>query len=244
VPLALAVERVEGAGGRAGIAFTARDGGVSAPPYDGLNLGQHVGDDPAAVAQNRRLVADAIGVADVVVATQVHGRDVVEVTGPWRGDPPEADALVTRVAGVALAVLVADCTPVVLAAPDEGVVAVAHAGRKGLAAGVALAAVDAMRDFGARRIVGRVGPSVCPLCYEVPAAMRDEVSAAVPTAASVTRHGTPSLDVAGAVLEQLAAHCADLRQLPGCTVERRDLYSYRRDGTTGRFAGLAWLEPT
>jgi YfiH family protein len=237
VPLAVACEHV----GAAGFAFTTREGGVSRPPYDGLNLGSHVGDDPGAVAENRRLVGAELGVDDVVVATQVHGREVVEVTGPWTGEVPEADALVTRVPRLALAVLVADCTPVLLAAPDEGVVGVAHAGRMGMALGVASALVDAMRDLGARTILGRVGPSVCPRCYEVPAALRDEVAAKVPVSASVTRHGTPSLDVAGGVLEQLAPHCWDLEQLPGCTAERADLFSYRRDGTTGRSAGLAWL---
>lgn len=237
MPLALRTERV----GRAGFAVTTRAGGVSRPPYDGLNLGSHVGDDPAAVEENRRRVASALGVEAVVLATQVHGRDVVEVTGPWQGEVPEADALVTRVRDLALAVLVADCTPVLLADPDAGVVGVAHAGRKGMAAGVAPALVAAMRDLGARSFVGRLGPSVCPRCYEVPGELREQVAAAVPVAASVTRRGTPSLDVAGGVLEQLAPLCEDLVQLDGCTAERPDLYSYRRDGTTGRFAGLAWL---
>jgi YfiH family protein len=237
VPLVLPVERV----GQAAFAVTSRAGGVSRPPYDTLNLGSHVGDDPAAVAENRRRVAQALEVAHVVVASQVHGRDVVEVTGPWDGAAPEADALVTTVPGVALAVLVADCTPVLLAAPAEGVVGVAHAGRKGMAAGIAVALVEAMHELGARTLVGRLGPSICPRCYEVPAALRAQVAADHPVACSVTRHGTPSLDVAGAVLEQLAPHCDDLAQLPGCTAERDDLFSYRRDGTTGRSAGLAWL---
>jgi YfiH family protein len=237
VPLALPTEHVE----RAGFAFTTREGGVSRAPYDSLNLGSHVGDDPAAVAENRRRVAAAAGVRDLVVATQVHGTEVVEVTGPWSGDVPEADALVTRVPGLALGVLVADCTPVLLAAPAEGVVGVAHAGRKGMAAGVVPALVAALRDLGARTILGRVGPSVCPRCYEVPADLREQVAAQVPVSRSVTRHGTPALDVAGAVLEQLAPHCWDVEQLPGCTAERADLFSYRRDGTTGRSAGLVWL---
>ncbi len=171
----------------------------------------------------------------------MHGTDVVEVTGPWPDGPPHADALVTRERRLALGVLVADCTPVLLAAPAEGVVGVAHAGRKGMAEGVVAALVSAMRDLGARTLIGRVGPSVCPRCYEVPEALREEVAARVPVARSVTRVGTPSLDVAGGVLEQLAPECWDVEQLPGCTVERPDLFSYRRDGTTGRSAGLVWL---
>ena len=231
---------VEAVGG-ARLAFTTRAGGVSRPPWHGLNLGAHVGDDPAAVEENRRRVARACGVDAVVAATQVHGRDVVEVDGPWTGPAPEADALVTRRPGLALAVLVADCTPVLVAAPDEGVVGVGHAGRKGMAGGVVAALLWAVRDLGGRRLVARVGPSVCPRCYEVPAALREEVAAVEPVARSVSRTGTPALDVAAGVLEQLSPHCADLHQLPGCTAERDDLYSYRRDGTTGRSAGLAWL---
>jgi polyphenol oxidase len=236
-PLRLRTETV----GPAAFAFTTRQGGVSRPPYDSLNLGEHVGDRPDAVAENRRRVAVAAGVSDLVVATQVHGHDVVEVTAPWPQDPPRADALVTTVPGLALAVLVADCTPVLLAAPGQGVVGVAHAGRAGMAAGVVPALVEAMHDLGARELVGRLGASVCPRCYEVPAALRDEVAARAPVAASVTWHGGPSLDVAAGVLEQLAPHCLDVRQEPGCTVESQDLFSYRRDGTTGRSAGLAWL---
>lgn len=237
MPLELPRELIEGAG----FAFTSRVGGVSAPPYDRLNLGGHVGDDPAAVSENRRRVVEALGVTDVVVADQVHGTDVVEVAGPWSGAAPEADALVTRVPRLALGVLVADCTPVLLAAPGEGVVGVAHAGRKGMAAGVVHALVGAMRDLGARTLVGRVGPSVCARCYEVPADLREQVADEVPVARSVTRHGTPSLDISGGVLEQLAPHCWDLEQLPGCTAEEPELFSYRRDGTTGRSAGLVWL---
>jgi YfiH family protein len=237
VPLALPVEVVDGAG----FAFTSREGGVSAAPYDSLNLGDHVGDDPACVVENRRRVALSLGVRDLVVADQVHGTDVVEVTGPWPGQPPSADALVTRAPGLALGVLVADCTPVLLAAPAEGVVGVAHAGRKGMAAGVVHALVEAMRDLGARSLVGRVGPSICPRCYEVPAELREQVAADVPEARSVSRTGTPALDVAGGALAQLAPYCGDLRQLPGCTAERPDLFSYRRDGVTGRSAGLVWL---
>ena len=242
MPLALPVESVDGAGSSgAAFAFTSREGGVSRPPYDSLNLGSHVGDDPASVAENRRRVVRAAAVDDLVVATQVHGTAVVEVTGPWPGEAPEADALVTRVPRLALGVLVADCTPVLLAAPAEGVVGVAHAGRRGMAEGVVPALLAAMRDLGARTVLARVGPSICPRCYEVPARLRDDVAARVPVAASVTRQGTPALDVAGGVLEQLAPHCWDLEQLPGCTAERADLFSYRRDGTTGRSAGLVWL---
>lgn len=233
-------ERVE----RGGFAVTDREGGRSVGVYAALNLGSHVGDDPAAVAANRALVADAVGLAAdrLVIASQVHGREVAVVNGPWSGPPPEADGLVTRERGLALGVLVADCTPVLLLAPQEGVVGVAHAGRKGLAAGVVPAVLDAMRDLGARTVLGRIGPSVCGRCYEVPSALREQVAAVAPEARAVSAHGTPSLDIAAGVRAQLADHRVDVEWSPGCSVERDDLYSHRRDGVTGRYAGLAWLD--
>ena len=233
----LQTERV---GGTA-CAFTSREGGVSEGPYASLNLGDHVGDDPSAVVENRRRVAQAAGVDALVLARQVHGTDVVEVTGPWDGEPPAADALVTRTPGLAVGMMVADCTPVVVLAPHEGVVGVAHAGRKGMQHGVVPALVAAVRDLGGTVLVGRVGPSICPRCYEVPLDLREEVARDVPEARSVTRSGTPALDVPGGVLAQLAPHCAALQQLPGCPAEDPSLFSYRRDGVTGRYAGLAWV---
>jgi YfiH family protein len=230
------------------MAFTGRGPGAGEPPYTGLNLGGHVGDDPASVRTNRAALAAELDLTPDRLAfmDQMHGDVVVQVDDDWPGarpgEPgPSCDALVTTRRDVALAVLVADCVPVLLAAPEEGVAGVAHAGRKGMAAGVALRLVEAMRDLGARTIVGRVGPSVCPRCYAVPLELREEVAARWPVARSVTWDGQPSLDVAAGVLEQLAPHCPDLAQVPGCTVERADLYSYRRDGVTGRFAGVVRL---
>ncbi len=227
--------------GRVGAAVTDREGGVSEGPWSSLDLALHVGDDEDAVRENRRRVADALGVEHLVFAEQVHGTAVVEAIGPWPGPPPVADALVTRTPGVAVGMLVADCTPVMVLAPEQGVVGVAHAGRQGMADGVVTALVDAVRDLGGGVLRGVVGPSICPRCYEVPLALREEVAAVAPVARSVSRTGTPALDVAGGVLEQLAPHCASLVQLPGCSQERDDLYSYRRAATTGRYAGIAWL---
>ncbi|WP_299442338.1 polyphenol oxidase family protein [uncultured Phycicoccus sp.] len=216
-------------------AVTSRDGGVSAGEWAGLNLGAHVGDDPDAVARNRGRLADALG-RPVVYMDQCHGAGVAVVDGvPTRA--PSADALVTRSADLALAVLVADCVPVLLASP-EGVVGAVHAGRPGLVAGVVPAAVAAMRDLGAAAVDAVVGPSVCARCYEVPAEMRDDVAAEHPVSAAVTWTGTPSLDVAAGVVAQLRALDVAVRWLPGCTKESADLYSYRASRTTGRFAGV------
>lgn len=228
----------------ASYAFTDRYGGVSAAPYDELDLGDHVGDDPAAVAENRRRLAAAldIGADRLVLMQQVHGRDVAVVDGPRDADdPPVADALVTRTPGLALVVLVADCVPVLLAARRGDVVGVVHAGRKGVAAGVVTATVEAMAALGARpdRMVAVVGPAVCGPCYEVPAGLADEVAAAVPATRATSRAGTPALDLRAGVGAQLVA--AGVRTVevdPWCTVESPDLYSHRRDGVTGRFAGV------
>lgn len=231
------------ASGTARFAFTDRRDGVSSAPYDELNLGGHVGDDPYAVRRNRELLATAIGLAPEAVTymNQVHGKDVAVVDGPWTGPAPEVDALVTTQPGRALAVLVADCVPVLLADPEAGVVAVAHAGRPGLAAGVVPAAIAAMRDLGARKLVARVGPAVCGRCYEVPEAMRAEVAAVVPESWAVTRQGTPALDVPAGVVAQLRAAGAAVQTAATCTIEDPHSYSYRRDGVTGRFAGVAWM---
>jgi YfiH family protein len=222
---------------------TDRHGGVSTAPFDGLNLGGHVGDDADAVRRNRGLVAEALDVEPdhLIFMSQVHGDEVRHVDGPWTGQPPSCDALVTTRPDLALAVLVADCVPVLLAAPEEGVLGVAHAGRAGMAAGVAVRLVDAMRDLGARTILGRLGPSVCARCYPVGEQLREQVAGLWPVTRSVSWHGEPSLDVSAGVLEQLRPRCSDVEQLPGCTVERDDLFSYRRDGRTGRFAGAVRL---
>lgn len=239
-------QHLDGAAGRTSAAFTDRVGGYSSGPYGGpagggLNLATHVGDDPADVAANRRLVADAVGLRPerLVVADQVHGGDVVQVDGPLPV-PASADAMVTTALDLALVVLVADCVPVLLADPEAGVVGVAHAGRPGMATGVVSAVVAAMRDLRARAPVAWLGPSVCPRCYPVPLALREQVAAVAPVSRSVSWDGTPALDVAAGVLDQLAALGVTARQLSGCTVESDALYSYRRDGQTGRCAGLVW----
>ncbi|WP_210576125.1 peptidoglycan editing factor PgeF [Streptomyces sp. GESEQ-4] len=228
--------------------FTDRWGGVSAAPYEELNLGGAVGDDPDAVRTNRELAAKTLGIdpADVVWMNQVHGTDVAVVDGPW-GDRPAArvDAIVTVRRGLALAVLTADCTPVLLADPVAGVVAAAHAGRPGMVAGVVPAALRAMMDLGAdpSRIVARTGPTVCGRCYEVPETMRAEVAGVEPTAYAETSWGTPAVDVSAGVhaqLERLGVR--DREQSPVCTLESREHFSYRRDRTTGRLAGYVWLD--
>ncbi|MFI1565967.1 peptidoglycan editing factor PgeF [Streptomyces sp. NPDC020490] len=229
-------------------AFTDRWGGVSAVPYEELNLGGAVGDDPEAVRTNRALAAKSLGLdpARVVWMNQVHGADVAVVDGPWGERPvPEVDAIVTARRGLALAVLTADCTPVLLADPVAGVAAAVHAGRPGLVAGVVPAAVRAMAELGAEpsRIVARTGPAVCGRCYEVPEAMRADVAAVEPAAYAETSWGTPAVDVTAGVHAQLdRLGVCDREQSPVCTLESGDHFSYRRERATGRLAGYVWLD--
>ncbi|MEU9487933.1 peptidoglycan editing factor PgeF [Streptomyces decoyicus] len=231
-------------------AFTDRWGGVSAAPYEQLNLGGAVGDDPQAVRANRARAAAELGLdpAAVVWMNQVHGRDVAVVDGPWYDDDiPAVDAVVTDRRGLALAVLTADCTPVLLADPVAGVAGAAHAGRPGLVAGIVPAVVEAMVKRGAvpARIVAYTGPAICGRCYEVPEAMRSDVAAVVPEARATTSWGTPAVDVTAGVRAQLAAAGVPVREDPHiCTLESADHFSYRRDRTTGRLASYVWLGDT
>jgi YfiH family protein len=234
--------------GGAHFAFTDRWGGVSAAPYEELNLGGAVGDEPEAVRANRDIAAKSLGLdpGRVVWMNQVHGADVAVVDEPWGEQPvPEVDAIVTARRGLALAVLTADCVPVLLADPVAGIAAAAHAGRPGMVKGVVPAAVRAMVQLGAEpgRIVARTGPAVCGRCYEVPEAMRAEVAAVEPAAHAETSWGTSAVDVSAGVHAQLdRLGVGDRARAPECTLESGDHFSYRRDRTTGRLAGYVWLD--
>jgi polyphenol oxidase len=226
--------------------FTGRAGGVSAAPYDTLNMGRSVGDDPAAVTENRRLAVRACGLdaGQLSWMHQVHGSAVRYADGPTGADVPEADAMFTDVPGLGLGVLAADCAPVLLADPEARIVGAAHAGREGMAAGVVTELLSAMSAAGAdpARVHAVIGPHICGGCYEVPEQMRARVAGKVPESGCVTRAGTPGIDVGAGVEAQLAsAGVQAVSRDPRCTVETPSLYSYRRDGLTGRLAGLVWL---
>jgi YfiH family protein len=223
--------------------FTDRRGGLSRPPYDEDNLATHVGDDPETVARNRAALAVRIG-APIVWMEQAHGSAIAVVDGPEPEPVAAVDGLVTRRRNLALGVLVADCVPVLLADIDAGVIAAAHVGRRGLAAGTVLHAVDIAGSVGATsaRLQAWLGPSICPRCYELPAELRAEVDAAAPGSASTTRGGLPSVDLRGGLRRQLLrAGLRAVRDVGPCTAESADHYSHRRDGVTGRFAGVVVL---
>jgi purine-nucleoside/S-methyl-5'-thioadenosine phosphorylase / adenosine deaminase len=233
--------------------FTSRHGGVSAPPYDALNLSRSVGDLPDAVQRNRDLLQRACGPGSQPVSwlRQVHGSAVRQVgavaaaqTDAGADPQAGADAQFTATAGLPLGVLVADCAPVLIADGEARIIGVAHAGRAGLVAGVVPALLAAMARAGAApsRMSAALGPLICGSCYEVPEQLRDTVQRAVPGAGCVTRWGSPGIDIRAGIEAQLAlAGVPQVTSDPRCTAESPELYSYRRDGTTGRFAGVIWL---
>jgi YfiH family protein len=227
------------------VAFTDADAG---------NLALHVGDDPAEVRSRRVALEQAAGLGRrrFQYMDQVHGNEVATVDGAGNaagaGDgtaAPTADALVSR--GEPLAVMVADCVPVILVGvlrdglPGTGaVLGAVHAGRPGVASGVVPAAVARMRELGAEGLSAWIGPSICGHCYEVPEQMREEVAALVPAAWATTSRGTPGLDLPAGVRSQLRSEGVPLEYSGGCTLEDTRLFSYRRETRTGRFAGLVW----
>jgi YfiH family protein len=224
------------------LAFTSRAEPSAAGPFGGFNLGGHVGDDPAAVERNRAALAQALAVPRdrLLFMHQVHGTRVLEVSGPWaeHAPPPECDGIVTRSRDLALAVLVADCVPVLLHDATAGVVAAVHAGRPGMTDGIVREAVHRMRELGAGDIGAAVGPSVCGRCYEVPAELVTAAARTSPVSATRSWTGTPAVDVAAGVVDQLTSEGVAVQWIPGCTREDDDLYSYRRERRTGRFAGV------
>ena len=202
-----------------------------------------VGDRAPAEVRRAALhaVAEEAGALPVIMH-QVHGSDVA-VVDDVRAGPPTADAMVTSRQHVALLARAADCVPVLLGDAAAGLVGAVHSGRGGLARGVVPAAVSRLRALGAGQITAWIGPHVCGACYEVPAELRDEVAARVPSTYSTTRWGTPSLDLGAGVRAQLEdAGVADVRTVGGCTREDDSWPSYRRDGDAAtRFAGLVWM---
>jgi len=226
---------------------TSRAGGVSASPYESFNLGDHVGDDPAAVDANRRRLAREIGVEPdhLVWMEQIHSRNVTVVTEPADEVIPVTDALVTTVPGLALATLSADCVPVLLSDEEAGVIAAVHAGRIGARIGIVPRVLAEMVRQGAdvSRIGAFLGPAASGRQYEVPAAMRADVEKHLPGSATRTEKGTPGLDLRAGLRKQLlAAGVSGVAEDPRCTIEDRALFSHRRQSLTGRQAAVIWME--
>jgi YfiH family protein len=224
---------------------TTRAGGVSKGRYAGLNLGSHVGDVPEAVAQNRALLVRGLGCSSIQWLTQVHGTQCLGVSRASAHSTPEADAGWTTQPGVAVAVLTADCVPVVFAAKDGSAVAVAHAGWRGLAAGVLGATLRAM-PVPASAQVAWIGPAIGVARYEVGEDVLRAASLALPGAESYFTLGGAAgkyqFDLVGLTHHELRRlGIDDVSGAEICCASDERFYSYRRDGVTGRMATLAWL---
>lgn len=216
--------------------FTDRRGGFSSAPFESLNLALHVGDEPAAVLKNRKSLTHAIG--PIQFMNQVHGDSFVIAHSISQIDPT-CDALITTIPGLALAVLVADCIPLLLSSPT--VVAAVHVGRKGLTNSIALKVANEMRALGADKIHANIGPSICGQCYEVSPEIFEEVLHTHPLAAAQTQKHTPALDLPKALIGDLASEGITYDVQSECTRENPHLFSYRRQKVTGRNAGVIWL---
>ena len=195
----------------------------------------HVGDDPLVVAQNRDDLK-ALS-APLQFMNQVHGDDVVVVDELI--SEPTADALITQNPDIALAVMVADCIPLLLV--SDLVIAAVHVGRRGLVNGIALKTVSKMREIGAIDIRAELGPSICGKCYEVPQDLADEVALLHPVASSMSGIGSPALDLPRALVAALDSVDVSSQVSSVCTLENHDYFSYRRHNITGRTAGVIWL---
>ena len=228
-------------------AFTLRGGGVSTAPYDSLNLGAHVGDSPDAVAENRRRVRAGLNLpAEPAWLEQVHGTRVADLDAPGEAGAAPADAVISRRAGRVCAVQVADCMPVLLAAGDGSAVAVAHAGWRGLAAGVLEATVAGL-GVAPRELIAWLGPAISARHFEVGGEVRAAFLDRDPGASAAftaNARGRWQCDLAALARRRLAA--LGLREISGgtsCTyADPVRFFSFRRDGRCGRMAALIWLE--
>ncbi|WP_144113753.1 peptidoglycan editing factor PgeF [Paraburkholderia sp. BCC1886] len=256
---------------------TTRNGGVSEPPFGrwqngvdlpgGLNLGMKAGDDPLAVAANRARLLKLAGVDEAAWLEQIHGAGIVSAEQALAqtrtdGTPTRADASVTDRPGTVCVVMVADCMPVLICDAAGRAVGAAHAGWRGLAAGIVEQTAQRVAELAGaapRELHAYLGPSIGPSAFEVGADVRDAFMASADTTDTALREATSSAFLphpqnAGKYLANLPA-LARLRlqklgvtRISGgdlCTVtERERFYSYRRDRETGRMAALIWLDAT
>lgn len=214
--------------------FTSRLGGVSKPPFDSANFGDHVGDDPADVKVNRSILSDQIGIP-IVYMNQTHSDRVVLVENAQ--ETPDADSLITTEHDLALAVMVADCIPLLL--KSDIAVAAVHVGRRGLMNKITRKTIEAMRDLGAERINSYIGPNICGNCYEVSIEIFNEVTESFPSADSSSRTGKLTLDLVSGLKSDLKDTV--IMDHSSCVFEDPKSFSYRRNGITGRQAGVIWF---
>jgi len=221
--------------------MTTRSGGVSVGPFASLNLGAHVHDDPLDVGENRRRLRETLP-AEPVWLNQVHSTQVIPADGA--SGVPDADASFTRTSNTVCAVLTADCLPVLFCARDGSVIAAAHAGWRGLAAGVLETTLDAMQ-VPPDQVLAWLGAAIGPDAFEVGPEVRDTFIASYPaTVAAFKPHQQKWLADIYALARIRLNACGVSAVYGGglCTyTDAARFYSYRRDGTTGRMATLIWL---
>jgi YfiH family protein len=212
--------------------FTDRRGGESLGVYESLNLALHVGDDASTVTSNRSVIGNA------QFMNQVHGDEIVIVDSVI-SNVPTCDGLITTKPNLQLAVMVADCIPLLLISKEA--VGAIHVGRAGLVNQIALKAIDMMRSVGSQEIHAILGPSICGQCYEVPFEMQQDVMQAHPRAFATTRKGTPALDLPQALIAVLISAGVSYEASTICNFEDEMYFSHRRQNPTGRFAGVVSL---
>lgn len=222
---------------------TTRSGGVSLPPYESFNLGDHVGDAPDAVAENRRRLADEFGIQSAWLK-QVHGLVVADADP---GVIAEADASWTSTPGIACTAMTADCLPALFCDRAGTRVAAAHAGWRGLAGGILEATLDSL-NVAPQDVLVWLGPAIGPQAFEVGAEVREAFVTVHPETALAFEPGAQPgkfmADIYKLARIRLAARGVTAVYGGGeCTVSDLRFYSYRRSPNTGRFASLVWLDP-
>ena len=218
------------------ILFSARHGGVSQGEFGSLNFGDHVGDTALAVENNRKILKKLLSQISPIFMNQVHGNEVIEVDSN-SNSPVTADALITRQAGLPLAVLCADCLPILI--KGSKIVGAIHAGRRGILNGIIAETISRMRALGGDNLVATIGPAICSRCYEVDLPMY--LDAISHNAELATNTETHCLDLKRAARSQLSFQGVEVSDLEICTAHDSNFFSYRRDGITGRNVGVIVL---
>ena len=197
------------------------------------NLGVHVGDDDAHVAANRSELNKLLSIPKIIYMRQVHGNEVINVDFDTQGEP-ECDAIISTDKSVGLAVLSADCLPILVS--SKVAIAAIHAGRKGLVNGIIPKTINQMIALGATEIEAIIGPAICGDCYEVDPIMYSEITRGLPS--MVAKNGRSNLDLISGAISQLQSSNVKSKYVNVCTKQSNDFYSYRRLQNTGRQAGV------
>ena len=214
--------------------FTARSGGVSTLEYESFNLGDHVGDDSDLVAENRNLLQKLVSASQIQFMDQVHGNHV-SLINQALNIAPKADALITSEKDLALVVMVADCLPILVS--GQNVAAAIHVGRRGMASGVIKKTIAEIRNISDGSLTAYIGPGICENCYEVDEATYKELVEKYPRSDA----GYRKLNLRAESTKQLQEMGVRVVNINICTMENEKYYSYRRDGKTGRQAGVIIL---